>query len=150
MVMSARALVTLSIIAALTLAACTRSSDEATPDDPAFAPASHTGPVAEVGIALEQPADGASVGSPVVVSGVAQVDPGRTMAAQVRSREADGSWRWLGNGALALEADGRFEGEVAYSLAGAAAGVLEVLVVDPASGTVLQRTEVEVDLEPSG
>jgi hypothetical protein len=97
-------------------------------------------------VELVMPVAGAAVSSPVQIAGRLDVAPGRTVAAQVRSLEVDGSLRWRGNGPVAFEEDGTFASEIPYRLSTERPGTVEVLVIDPVSGTVLERASVEVTL----
>ena len=138
-------LLALCCTGALLLSGCSRQSDDSPPLDPAFAL-----PTPEpLAARISNPSEGDSLVSPFVVSGRAPDGQGNTVAVQVKSLTPEGEWRWIGNLALDVDEGGRFEGEVSYSLADAAPGALELLVIDQESGTVLETTEVSVELGPS-
>lgn len=96
-------------------------------------------------ILITSPKSGVTVSSPVRIEGTARRGPGQILAAQVRSREG-GQDVWRGTGSLAPDERGQFTGEVRYHLTTTSPGVIEVDVVDPVGGTVVNRQQVEVTL----
>jgi hypothetical protein len=115
--------------------------------DSSAADSSATVPTAApVIVEVTAPTDGASVGSPIPIAGSALVDPSRQLAAQVFSQGSDSSRAWRGNGLLAVQGDGRFEGTIAYTLDEAGPGVVEIAVVDATSGAVYERRSIPVQL----
>ena len=58
----------------------------------------------------------------------------------------DGELRWRGNAALDVDANGRFNGRVPYTLETAGPGSVELLVTDAPSGSVIARLQVPVEL----
>lgn len=101
--------------------------------------------LAAPGLQVEQPAAGASLGSPLQVQG-RMLNSGARVSAQVLSPSADGRLTWRGNARLAVDEAGGFSGVVTYTLGTAGPGVVEVLAVDPATAMVLERRQVEVQL----
>jgi hypothetical protein len=99
-------------------------------------------------ISVERPTASEAVSSPVRVEGSVSLEPGRTLVGQVLSREGDDAAddRWRGNALLEIDDAGRFSGEIKYTLVESGPGVIELAIVDPASGTMLQRKRVEVQL----
>lgn len=118
------------------------------------APSSSAGAALEAGaeavepITIEVPGGADTVSSPVRVSGSVRLEPGRTLVGQVLSREGDepSDARWRGNALLEVDEAGRFTGEIRYTLDEAGPGVIELAIVDPASGTMLQRKRLDVEL----
>ena len=98
-------------------------------------------------ITIEAPLSGAPVTSPVRIVGQLDLAPGRLPAAQVLSREADGTFTRRGNGPIPVDDDGRFEATIEYVLDTAGRGAVEVVIVDPASGSVTDRERIIVDLD---
>lgn len=134
----------------LILAGCTRARPFPTGVTPATALPS---PVAAVAapeptavVQLVEPTAGITVTSPIRLSGVAQLAPGRALAAQVFSRSPDGGLRWRGNTRLDVGSDGRFSGVVTYTLPIASPGLLELAVIDVANGRVVDRQASEIAL----
>jgi hypothetical protein len=134
-------------MAALLLAVgCTRARPPLEERDAGLSPTTPAGPAAAASpIVITAPQSGSTVGSPVRIEGTARLGAGQILAAQVRSHES-GNSIWRGTGALAVDGQGRFSGEVGYHLATAVPGVIEVDVVDPVGGTVIERRQVEVSL----
>jgi hypothetical protein len=143
--MWARRILPLLSCCTLVLWGCTRQSAGEPPLDPAFAlPTDVPSP-----LGIERPAEGDRLESPFLVRGTAPTGQDLTVAVQVKSRADDGEWRWLGNQALDVDEEGRFEGEVAYSLEASAPGAVELMIIDQESGSVLETSEVGVELDPS-
>jgi len=142
--------------ASLLAAGCTRARPTFTPTDPsAPIPAPPTSTAAEAlaaptvamaTVEITAPVAGASVTSPVSVEGTASLEAGRDLAAQLFSRTAEGGLAWRGNTRLAVGLTGRFSGEIAYRLPEAGPGVLELAVIDAATGKVFERRQVALDL----
>jgi len=139
----------LPVVVALFAAACTRP--RAVPTPPMPPGALGAGPTVAVAseIRIEAPQAGQAVSSPVGVAGrVAGLAPGRQVAAQVRAADAGGGLRWLGNSLMQVDAgSGTFSGRVDYALEAPGAGLVEVMVIDPATGTVLDRQTIAVTLD---
>jgi hypothetical protein len=133
------------ILAALAAAGCTRPHAAFVPADSPAGTAT-AGPAAVV---IEQPAPGVKVSSPVTLAGAVRRPPGYTVAAQVLCCRTDPTLAWRGNAPLVVAPDGRFTGSVPYTLAADGDGVVEVMVVEPASGTVVERGSVAVTLAAS-
>jgi len=132
---------------ALLSVGCTRSrTGSPAGEESQLTPAARS---ASASITVTRPSSGVEVSSPIKVEGTVVLPSGRAVAAQVKSRDPDGELLWRGNGSLDADAAGYYEGEVAYVLEDAAPGIVEVLIIDPASGTVFERQEVEVSLLPS-
>ena len=132
------------LLIVLLAAACTRSRSPSTAPDAAS-------PVPGVGatssdLSISRPAVNSPVRSPLVIEGTVRHPDGHTLAAVVYRREADGALGWCGNGPLAVDGE-RFSGTVPYSLEADAPGVVEVVVIDPVSGTVIDRRSVPVELQ---
>lgn len=125
----------------LFVAACTRArpSVEAPTALPAEAALSAS-------LRLDAPLPGSLLVSPVRLAGQAALEPGQMLVGQVSIREG-GLLRWRGNARLEPDSEGRFEGAVGYTLAEATAGQVELMVIDAASGTVIDRQAIEVQLE---
>ncbi len=143
--MSRRWVLPLALCGTLVASACSRQADSAPPLDPAFTVPTAVRPEAEI----LQPIEGDTVSSPFEVVGRAPVGEGRTVAVQVKTRGPDGEWRWIGNSAMDVGDDGRFEGEVTYTLVEAAPGALQLVLVDEETGAVLESVEFPIELEPS-
>lgn len=140
-----RGVLPLLLCGMLTPSACSRQADSAPPLDPAFSVPTAVRPEAEI----LKPVEGDTVDSPFEVVGRAPVGEGRTVAVQVKSEAPDGQWRWIGNLAMEVSDDGRFQGEVSYSLPEAAPGALQLVVVDDGTGAVLESTEIPLELKAS-
>lgn len=97
-------------------------------------------------VEVTAPTDGARVSAPIPVAGTVLLQPDRQLAAQVFSQGSDGSRAWRGNGRLSAQADGHFEGTIAYTLAEAGPGVVEIAVIDAISGAVYERRSIAVNL----
>ena len=98
-------------------------------------------------ITIDAPAPGARVTSPVLITGIVELQPGRLPAAQVLSRGADGGLTRRGNGPIPVDDDGRFEALIEYYIDTASTGSVEVVIVDPTSGAVTERERIVVELE---
>ncbi len=146
-----RGALALLLLAALGVAGCTRSRPSPTPQANVVPPIPASPDVvvptvAPTVIQVTEPAEGASVSAPIRVSGTVELGPGRQLAAQVFSQGADGSRAWRGNGLLTVDPDGGFEGTLTYTLADPTPGVVEIAVVDTASGAVFERLSINVNL----
>lgn len=100
---------------------------------------------------LTEPKVGAAVHSPVTVRvNAADVAP-LLLAAQAQSKTSGtpATLEWRGNTTLAKAADGAFVGQITYQLAADQDGLIEVALVDPASGTVIESMSVPVRLQAS-
>ncbi len=97
-------------------------------------------------ITIDAPAPGSSIGSPAVLAGHIDLQPGRLPAAQVLSRSPDGELTRRGNGPIPVDDDGRFEVSIDYFLEVAGPGAVEVVIVDPATGAVTERERMIVEL----
>jgi hypothetical protein len=134
----------LAALAGVAIAGCTRSR---TARD-AAAPVASPSPTATPSLVITRPEAGTAVGAPLTVAGELTAAGERTLAAVVYLREADGALQWRGNGPLTLRG-ATFTGTVSYTLDAAAPGVIEVMVIDPVTGTVLDRRSVSVELKPA-
>lgn len=149
--MPGRLAVGAALVLALTAAGCTRARPSPSPVVPGAASAPLTAPVAAptAAVALVAPAAGNTLTSPVAVVASADLAAGRTLAAQVYSRAADGGLTWRGNGRMTGDGSGRFTGAVTYTLPASSPGVLELVVVDTADNHVVQRHSTEIVLSPA-
>lgn len=93
---------------------------------------------------IDRPLRGASVTSPVRVSGVIRPQDGLIYVAQVVVLAALPVQR--GNSRIALGADGAFSVDVPYVLDAPVDGTVEIAAVDPVSGTVAETVSVPVRL----
>jgi hypothetical protein len=93
-------------------------------------------------VTILSPIAGTAVTTPIKVHGqVSTGDPPR-LAAQVQSREPDGSTRWRGN--VALESNGSaFGGDVPFVIDEDSPGLIEVLALDEGGG-VVGRAQVDI------
>lgn len=94
---------------------------------------------------IDEPAADAAVASPVHVKGVIRRQAGRVYVAQVVVAGARPELR--GNTRIDVDpTTGAFTLDVPYTLDAAAAGTIEIAVVDPVSGTVADTATVPVRL----
>lgn len=155
-----RALVALALAAALTAAAagCRRprhgglfarppaaptQSAVAAPDrtvDAAAVPA--VAPTTAARLRIDVPRPDARLTSPVQVSGVVQRRADQLYVAQVVVASVPVAQR--GNQRLVVGDDGSFAVAVPYTLERAAEGTVEIVAVDPVSGTVAESVSVPV------
>jgi hypothetical protein len=125
----------------LITAACTRARPTVVPPTALPAEAAQSAQ-----LSLDSPQPGSRLGAPIILAGQALLEPGQMLVGQVSSRDG-GQLRWRGNARIEPDSTGRFEGEVGYTLAEAAAGQVELMVIDAASGTVIDRRAIEVQLD---
>jgi len=142
-------------VLALATAGCVRSRHpelaRATPTVAAAAEA----PVAAVvpdeaglGLVLAEPAEGATVSSPIRVAGTLGDTAGRLAVAQVLSLDEAGREARRGNALLdPIDPDGTYAADVAYTLDVGDQGIVEVVLVEPETGTVTERARVAVVLQ---
>jgi hypothetical protein len=152
-------------LAALAVSGCTRSLRPADDAEPADGPAPEVDlsatPAADATIAagaevesidsaaitIDAPAVGAGVASPAVIAGRIDLEAGRLPVAQVLSWGPQGELIRRGNGPIAVDDDGAFEVSIDYVLEEAGPGAVEVVIVDPVSGTVTDRERMVVELQ---
>lgn len=113
-------------------------------DAPVETPALAATPAA---VRVEAPSEGETVGSPVTIEARIADAAGRLTIAQVLSFDNEGRELRRGNGPMELGDDGLFRAALPYALDEAAEGAIEVVLVDPVSGTVAERGRVAVQLE---
>jgi len=103
---------------------------------------------AGIGLVIAEPAAGTHVRSPIRLSGRLGSTSGRVAVVQVLSIDADGRETRRGNAMLQPEgADGGYAADLAYTLDAPGPGVVEVVLVEPETGTVTERARVEVVLD---
>lgn len=98
-------------------------------------------------VRVEAPREGEAVGSPVAIEARIADAAGRLTIAQVLSFDEEGRELRRGNGPMELGDDGYFRATLPYALDEPAEGAIEVVLVDPVSGTVAERGRVAVRLE---
>lgn len=91
---------------------------------------------------IDVPQPAARVGSPVRVSGVVMPRADQLYVAQVVVESVAVAQR--GNQRLVVGDDGSFEVSLPYTLERAAEGTVEIVAVDPVSGTVAESVSVPV------
>jgi hypothetical protein len=135
----------LSVLLIVLLAAgCTRSR---APSPLRITPTAEPPFISQVaGPSVAQPVAGSVVRSPLDVAGTVGSQGPRNLAVVVSRREPDGTLVWCGNGPLTVDGD-RFAGTVSFTVDADTPGVVEVMTVDPVSGTVIDRLAVPVDLQ---
>lgn len=142
-----------AVALALIAVGCVRSRHPelsgASPTQAPPVPSTETAPLDEgIGSVVDEPADGARVTSPIRVAGRLGETTGRVAVAQILSVDGDGQETRRGNALLAPSgADGAYAADVAYTLDAAGPGIVEVVLVEPETGTVMERARVPVVLE---
>ena len=124
------------------LTACTR------PRPPATAIPIPVSARSDSAMQLDEPKRGETLRSPAMLVGTARLESGQILVGQVLGK-VDGEMRWRGNAALDVDASGRFNGLVPYTLDASGPGLIELLVTDAPSGSVIARLQVPVELAAS-
>ncbi|MEO8083993.1 MAG: hypothetical protein ABI780_09235 [Ardenticatenales bacterium] len=151
------ALYALAALLVVAAAGCSRPRHGAAPSapSPASEPAQADGasgaarptsaPTDVAALWIDEPVADAAVASPVHVKGVIRRQAGRVYVAQVVVAGARPELR--GNTRIDVDpTTGAFALDVPYTLDAAAAGTIEIAVVDPVSGTVADTATVPVRL----
>lgn len=142
-----------AVAVALLAAGCVRSRHpELRVASPTDAPPAATAAAPEDGLGpvIAEPVDGAAATSPIRVAGHLGDTTGRVAVVQVLSLDADGQETRRGNALLAPSGEGgAYAADVPYTLDAAGRGIVEVVLVEPESGTVTERARVAVVLEPA-
>lgn len=155
----------LVVLAAVAISGCSRSlrpADDADPIDGLATPESgqiqspepdatiaagaEVESIDSAAITIDSPAASAEVSSPALITGRIDLEPGRLPVAQVLSWSAEGELIRRGNGPIAVDDGGAFEVSIDYVLETAGTGAVEVVIVDPVSGTVTDRERMVVEL----
>ena len=101
-----------------------------------------------IGTVVAEPSEGSVVASPIRVAGRLGDTTGRVAVVQILSVDGDGLETRRGNGLLApTGTDGAYAIDVSYTLELAGPGIVEVVLVEPETGTVTERARVAVALE---
>ena len=142
--MSARHVLPL-LVAVTLLVGCTRSRAPRIVEPAVTLPPVPASTATPGVLVIASPRSGDRVSSPVTVTGTVTGTAGRTLAAVIYARGADDSVLWRGNGPLAIDG-GVFTGQVPYTLEADGPGTVEAMLIDPVTGTVLERQSVPIEL----
>jgi hypothetical protein len=101
-------------------------------------------------IEIDSPSQGATIGSPVHVSGFVSVSP---FESTLRCRVYDASGQVIGAGPIMVASEmgqsGSFEGQVSFTSGAGGPGRLEMAEISPKDGSVVASAVVDVMLEAS-
>jgi hypothetical protein len=101
-------------------------------------------------IELDSPSQGATIGSPVQISGFVSVSP---FESTLLCRVYDASGQVIGAGPIMVASEmgqpGSFEGQVSFTAGAGGPGRVEVAEISPKDGSVVASTVVDVTLEAS-
>ena len=92
------------------------------------------------------PASGAVLQSPIQMKGRADIGEGQALIAVVYSVDERDESKWRGNRLLELDAEGNYDNEVGYKIPIDSPGYIEIGVLDAASGTIVHRERIMVEL----
>jgi len=134
-----------ALLLAIVASGCTRSLRGTDEDGDAVSDGGASALTSEL-IEIEVPEADARVASPAEVAGSVELASGQLAVAQVL-RDAEGaSAVRLANLSLDVQADGSFEASLPFELDETDRGRIEVVIVDAASGTIVDRASSPVEL----
>ena len=131
---------------ALGLTACRRERPTLNGADSGDAAQSGSAGSSSIMIDHKSPDSGAVLVSPIRLRGNASIAEGQALIAVVYSVDERDESKWRGNRLLDLDAQGAYDNEVAYKISIDSPGYIEIGVLDAASGTIVQRERIAVEL----